>query len=205
MLHKIIGFLYFSILRVLFKKSGNFNQISPSTKFLNIHNITIGSYNKFNKNSKLSAEGDCSFTVIGDKNIFDYNSIINSHHGHVYIGNNNYFGPNTILQGFGGLEIGNDCMIAGNTFVSSSNHDFSNPQSEEYLKIEIGKKVIIENKVWIGANCTITAGVKIGKYSVIAAGSVVTKDIPQYSIAAGVPARIIKRYDFSIKCWKRIN
>ncbi len=60
----------------------------------------------------------------------------------------------------------------------------------------IDKPVIIEENVWIGANVTIIPGVKVGKYSVIAAGSVVIRDVPPYSVVAGVPARVVKTISF---------
>ncbi len=94
-------------------------------------------------------------------------------------------------------------MIAGNTFISSSNHDFSKPSHTNYLRKEIGQKVIISDYVWIGANSVVTAGVKIDKYSIVAAGSIVTKDVPEYCIVAGNPAIIIKTYDSKQKKWIR--
>jgi len=65
--------------------------------------------------------------------------------------------------------------------------------------------IIIEDECWIGANAVITAGVTIGKHSVIAAGSVVTKNIPPYSVAVGNPARVIKQYNFETKQWLRVQ
>ncbi|MEO5594445.1 MAG: DapH/DapD/GlmU-related protein, partial [Chitinophagaceae bacterium] len=58
---------------------------------------------------------------------------------------------------------------------------------------------------WIGANSVITAGVTVGMYCVIAAGSVVTKDVPDYSIAAGSPAKIIKQFNHQKKEWERVD
>ena len=55
------------------------------------------------------------------------------------------------------------------------------------------QKIIIEDEVWIGANVTILPGIKVGKCSVIGAGSIVTKDVPEYSIVAGIPAKVIKK------------
>jgi acetyltransferase-like isoleucine patch superfamily enzyme len=63
---------------------------------------------------------------------------------------------------------------------------------------------VIEDECWIAANTVITAGVTIGKHSVIAAGAVVTKNIPPYSIAVGNPAKVIKKYDFDKKEWIRV-
>ena len=94
-------------------------------------------------------------------------------------------------------------MIAANTFISSSNHCIDNPISENYLKKEIGKKVIIEDSVWIGANCVITAGTHIKSCSIIGAGSVVTKDIEPYCMVAGNPAKIIKKFDHTKREWIR--
>jgi len=65
------------------------------------------------------------------------------------------------------------------------------------------KPIVIEDEAWIGANAVITAGVTVGKHSVVAAGAVVTKDIPPYSIAVGNPARVIKRYNFETGIWEK--
>jgi acetyltransferase-like isoleucine patch superfamily enzyme len=64
--------------------------------------------------------------------------------------------------------------------------------------------ITVEDECWIGANAVITAGVTLGKHSVIAAGAVVTKSIPPYSVAVGNPARVIKQYDFEKKQWIRL-
>ena len=63
----------------------------------------------------------------------------------------------------------------------------------------------IENDVWIGANSVVLPGVQIGNHSVIGAGSIITKDIPPYSVAVGNPARIVKRYDTDLKEWVNVN
>jgi len=94
-------------------------------------------------------------------------------------------------------------MIAANTFISSSNHIINDPLSNDYLKNEIGGKVIIEDKVWIGANCVITAGTHIKSFSIIGAGSVVTKDIEEFCMVAGNPAKIIKKFDHTKREWIR--
>lgn len=64
--------------------------------------------------------------------------------------------------------------------------------------------VIIDNNCWIGEHCSILPNVKIGRGSVVGANSVVTKDVPQFSIVAGVPAMIIKKYDHKRKKWVKI-
>ena len=63
--------------------------------------------------------------------------------------------------------------------------------------------ITIDDNVWIGANCVVTAGVTIGKHSVIGADSVVTRDIPPYSVAGGNPAKVIKQYNFTTQLWEK--
>ena len=62
----------------------------------------------------------------------------------------------------------------------------------------------MEDECWVAANAVITSGVTIGKHSVIAAGAVVTKNIPPYSVAVGNPAKVIKKYDFEKQEWVRV-
>lgn len=100
------------------------------------------------------------------------------------------------------LEIGNYCSIAPNTlFLLGGNHNYKNLSTypfknklinEDIIESKTNGKIILEDDVWIGINTIILSGVKIGKGAVIGAGSVVTKNIPAYSIAAGNPAKIIK-------------
>lgn len=93
------------------------------------------------------------------------------------------------------IEIGSDVLIASNVYVSDHDHGDT---SVEQLGISpadrplVFSPVIIEDKVWIGENAVILKGVRIGQCSVVASGAVVTKDVPPYSVVAGVPARVIK-------------
>ncbi|HEY0895880.1 MAG TPA: DapH/DapD/GlmU-related protein, partial [Sphingobacteriaceae bacterium] len=69
-------------------------------------------------------------------------------------------------------------------------------------KVQV-RPVVISDNVWVGANAVITPGVTIGKHVVIGAGSVVTHDIPDYSVAVGIPARVVKKYNFDLKSWEK--
>ena len=92
----------------------------------------------------------------------------------------------------GGVEIGARTLIGYRTQILSANHNVP-PASERIFGAGHDlKKITISSDVWIGANCIITAGVTIGEGTVIAAGAVVTKDIPPFVYAGGVPARVIK-------------
>lgn len=111
----------------------------------------------------------------------------------IRIGNNVTLNEWVYVSGYGGIEIGDNVRIGHRTSILSSNHSYEDIEIPICMQKITAKPVQIENDVWIGCNVTILAGVKIGQGSVIGAGSVVTKNIPPYSIAAGVPSRIIKK------------
>jgi maltose O-acetyltransferase len=91
------------------------------------------------------------------------------------------------------IIIGNYILIAPYVFITTSNHEYSKKNIPIYLQEETGEDVVIEDDVWIGTHAVILPGVTIGKGSIIGAGAVVTKNVPRYSIVAGVPAKVIKR------------
>jgi acetyltransferase-like isoleucine patch superfamily enzyme len=189
------------------KKANPINFKHAAVYFRGVKNIRMGSKNIFLPGAVLDAflSGKDTAIHIGNRNTFESSARIYAHGGYICVGNNNFFGQRVQIQGKGGVEIGNGCLIAANTFISSSNHNFENPFDEHYLLHEIGKKVVIGDKVWIGANCVVTAGVRIGSYSIIAAGSVVTRDVAGYSMVAGAPAKAIKIYDSQKNEWVGVN
>lgn len=108
------------------------------------------------------------------------------------MGNNSNIGPFAYIGCSGYIEIGDNVMISPRVSIYAENHDFDDPNIIMKEQGVTKQFVKIEDDCWIAANSIILAGVTIGKGSIIAAGSVVTKDIPPYSIAAGVPAVVIK-------------
>ena len=95
----------------------------------------------------------------------------------------------------GRITIGNKVRIASHCIMVAANHKFSDPDQPIHGQGMEHASINIEDDVWIGARVNLTAGVTIGRGSVIGGGSVVTKDIPPYSIAVGVPAKVIKQRD----------
>jgi acetyltransferase-like isoleucine patch superfamily enzyme len=111
----------------------------------------------------------------------------------IYIGKNTRI-HGTCIHAYKEIYIGNNCLIAANTQIyDGDGHDlaFNNLEDRMILKKE-AYPIYIDDYVWIGINVIILGGVNIGKGSVIAAGSVVTKDIPPFVIAGGNPAKVIK-------------
>ena len=145
---------------------------------------------------------DYGVTILGFENIelgsnvcFMKNSYVYAHdEGVVLIGDNFTMNTNSQLgASFGRIVIGNDCAIAPNCVLRASNHNFENLDIPFRMQGHSYGEIIIEDDVWIASNCVITANTRIGKSSIIAAGSVVTKDVEQYSIVGGVPAKLIKK------------
>lgn len=112
----------------------------------------------------------------------------NIHVGEDFLANYNV----TILD-IAPVNIGEHCMIGPNTLITTVGHPLS-PQGRR-KKLAYGKPINIGDNVWIGGGCVILPGVTIGDNSVIAAGAVVTKNVPENSVVAGVPARVIKNIE----------
>lgn len=127
-------------------------------------------------------------SYLGENTMIYPNVIIHSPEN-VKIGNNVSIAEFVHIWGGGGIEIGDDVMIASHTAITSITHD---PQAKIYRGTLIKKKVKIGNNVWIGAGSVILPGIIIGDGAIIGAGSVVTKDVPPNTIVAGVPAKPIR-------------
>jgi acetyltransferase-like isoleucine patch superfamily enzyme len=108
------------------------------------------------------------------------------------IGDNVDLAWGVIITNKGGVEIGNRSLIGYRSQILSANHEIPSKRGRIFDAGHKPGKIIIEDDVWIGANCIITAGVVIGVGAVVAAGSVVTKNVEPYTIVAGIPAKVIK-------------
>lgn len=118
-------------------------------------------------------------------------SCINNAVGDLHIGHHTRIGlHNTII---GPVSIGNHVNLAQGVVVSGLNHNFQDTTKRIDEQGVSTSPITIHDDVWVGANSVITAGVTIGRHSVVAAGSVVTKDVPEYTVVAGTPARVIRK------------
>ena len=141
--------------------------------------------------------------VLGAGSAIEDYCTINNGVGNVIIGKNTLIGMGNTL--IGPIKIGNNVIFAQNIVASALNHEYRDPNLPIYKQPIITKEIIIEDDCWIAANAVITAGVTIGKHSVIAAGAVVTKDIPPYCVAVGNPAKILKKYNFELRSWDLVS
>jgi acetyltransferase-like isoleucine patch superfamily enzyme len=107
----------------------------------------------------------------------------------IRVGHNVFVNQNCTFYDLGGLDIADDVMIGPNVSIITTGHPFEPSQRR---RATIGNPIVIEKCVWIAAGATIIGGITVGENSVVAAGSVVTKNVPPNSLAGGNPARIIR-------------
>jgi len=129
----------------------------------------------------------------------------------IEIGENMIASNNLHIGASESVIIGNNVLIAGGVYISDHNHGSysgeiqSNPLESPVDRELISFPVKIGNNVWIGERVSVLPGVSIGQGVIIGAGSVVNKSLPDFVIAVGVPAKIIKRYDLDKKKWNSVK
>jgi len=120
----------------------------------------------------------------------------------LYIGRNTYIVNRCSFLIGGDILVGDNVLIASDVLITSENHQINPEDKRSYGQQPlIAKGIQISDGCWIGEKVIILPGVNIGKKSIIGAGSVVTRNIPDYSIAVGNPAKVIKTYDFDKHEW----
>ena len=154
---------------------------------------TISKFKKIGKNvtfAEMVKITNPQNVSIGDDVRFYYGVVVEAG-AEITIGSNTHFAPYGIL--YGPLEVGSNCGIAGHVVFAAVGHGYSKVDIPMVKQPTVGKKIIIEDNVWIGANAVIIGGVRVGTGSIIGAGAVVTKDVKPYSVMGGVPAKLIHK------------
>ena len=140
--------------------------------------------------------------ILGRYSTIEDFATVNNGMGAVIIGDYTRIGIGNVL--IGPVRIGNNVILAQHIVLSGLNHGYTDPDVPISLQPCSVGEIIVEDDCWIGANSVITAGVTIGRHSVVAGGSVVTKNVPPYTVVAGNPARPIRQYRPSTGIWEKI-
>ena len=127
-----------------------------------------------------------------DALILVYPGVYLTHTYGIRCGKNVSINSGAVIDGRGEIEIGDYTMIGPNVCIASSDHQYLNTNQPMCMQGHKNAPVKISEDVWVGANATILSGITIGQGSIVAAGAVVTKDVPPYAIVAGIPAKVIK-------------
>ena len=128
---------------------------------------------------------------LGDYSVVESFACINNAVGDVIIGDHTRIGlHNTII---GPVTIGSHVNLAQGITITALNHNFDDSEKRIDQQGISTKEVVLEDDIWVGANAVILPGVTIGTHAVVAAGAIVTKDVPPHSLVAGVPAKVIRQ------------
>ena len=150
---------------------------------------------KFNHTEPMTEEYFLILSELLDGNIGENSTIVTPFAGVAFermkIGNNVYINGNCLAMARGGITIEDDVLIAGNVQLLSNNHD------EYKRQVLTCEEIVIKKGAWIGAGASILPGVTVGKYAIVGAGAIVTKDVPDYAVVVGSPAKVIKTLDES--------
>ncbi|MCG8329033.1 MAG: acyltransferase [Chitinophagales bacterium] len=171
--------------------------LEKGVSFFNISKIQLGKWVQLDEKVQLSAWGTSGIQLGNNVHIGAYSRLITSTNFSlpgkgIKIGKHVGIGEYAYLGGAGGLEIGDDCIIGQYFSCHPENHCYAIGDIPFRLQGVNRKGIQIGKNCWIGSKVTILDGVHIGDNCVIAAGAVVTKNIPANSVAGGVPARILK-------------
>ncbi len=183
--------LYTFLIKNKFSSFGENSIIKPvlnsaNEQFISIgNNVDIGSF--------------CRITVSTE---FAGRKVRSKNKIRIKIGNNVDVGHNAFISANNSIEIGDHVIMAPYVFITDHDHGYSDVKKNLHQqRLSESEHVKIEDNVFLGVKSSILKNVTIGRHSVIGANAVVTKNIPAYSIVAGNPARVIKKYDFLSKKW----
>ncbi|MBD2357722.1 acyltransferase [Tolypothrix sp. FACHB-123] len=181
------------VYRSIFARLDSQVYIQNGVEFLGSNQIEISKNVFIFKGVRLDGRGENNRIYLGNKVAIERNVDIGClDRTSIYIDDETFIGPNVCIAGPGDIKIGKYCMIASHSGIYANNHTFTNPLEPIRYQGITRKGIVIEDDCWLGHGVSVLDGVTIGQGSVIGAGAVVTKDIPPFSVAVGVPAKVIK-------------
>jgi len=196
-LSKTFSVIRGSFLRLSLKESNGIVFLGRRSKIKFKYKIKVGKTITIGDNVEINALSQNGIIIgnnvsIHRNTIIECTGVIRELGVGLIIGNNVGIAQNCFIQVRGEVIIGNNVIFGPGVSVFSENHRFSDPDIPIVEQGELRKGVVIEDNVWIASGATILDGVHIGNNSIVAAGSVVNKDVPPYAIVGGVPAKILK-------------
>ena len=179
--------------RFLFKSFGKGAAFGRSVSLKHPGKISIGRRCIIDEYCSLSAQGDeNSAIILGEEVLLGRSTVLGTRNGVVQIGDFSNIGANCRIGTTSRVRFGTHVLLAANCYIGGAQHRFDRtdiPIMRQGYESKGG--VEIEDDVWLGAGVTVLDGVRIGTGCVVGAGSIVTKDLPPYSVAIGIPARVV--------------
>ena len=180
-----------TVYRSLLGKIGSSCFIEEGVRFRIPHKVFLGDRVFIGKNCDLDAEYPQSEIRIGNDVHISRGTILLAGVGKIIIDERVSIGARSFIYGYGGVEIGKDSLLADHVRVMAGNHRYKDASKLIRLQGTWVKKTTIGQDVWLGSSVIVLGGVTVGDGAVVGAGGVVTKDIPDYSIAVGAPAKVV--------------
>ena len=169
-------------------------EIEPGVSLQYPDRIEIGAGCRIGRNAVLRANTERRPGItLGERVLIQDSVVINANRGDVVLGERSWLGPFCLVYGNGGVRIGANVLVAAHTTINTVSHAADRCDIPINDQPVVTDPVTIEDDVWIGLNAVILQGVTIGRGSIVGAGAVVTKSLPPWSIAVGVPAKVIGR------------
>lgn len=141
--------------------------------------------------------------TLGKKSVIEDYTIINNGMGDIFIGD--YTHVTSRVKLVGPVTLGNYVTIGSGAQITGLTHNYLDVTRPIAKQGVTPNRTVVEDDVWIGGNSCINQGITIGTHSIIASGSVVTKNVPPYSVVGGNPAIILRQYDFEKQEWTKIK
>ncbi len=202
-------------LKSIYKKYRKAKQLKAAAAYINLHPDAVLGEN-FNLELHAPQNGH-TYLSIGEKSMIDSSFVFETESGHISVGNRVHIGGGTQLISRDGITIGNDVIIAWNcTIYDHNSHSVlweerkddvtlewesaksgNSPLCNKNWSVVKSAPIHICDKAWLGFGVTVLKGVTIGEGAVVAAGSVVTKDVPPYTVVGGNPAAVIRTLDYN--------
>ena len=202
-------------LKSIYKKYRKAKHLKAAAAYINLHPDAVLGEN-FNLELHAPQNGH-TYLSIGEKSMIDSSFVFETESGHISVGNRVHIGGGTQLISRDGITIGNDVIIAWNcTIYDHNSHSVlweerkddvtlewesaksgNSPLCNKNWSVVKSAPIHICDKAWLGFGVTVLKGVTIGEGAVVAAGSVVTKDVPPYTVVGGNPAAVIRTLDYN--------
>jgi acetyltransferase-like isoleucine patch superfamily enzyme len=187
-----------SVLTFVLKFTSTGNSIKTCIKLKNNKNISMGSGNSIGSYTVLYSYNEGKI-ILGNKCLIEDHTVIEAQKGSVRFGDNCSLNQFSVIRAWENVTIGNGVRIGPSVQIMAMKHNFDDPDRYIFQQGLSGTGITIGNNVWIGGNASVLDGVTIGNNCIIGAGSVVTKNIPDNSIAVGNPCRVIKELKSNIQ------
>jgi len=167
----------------------------------NVSPLSVGENVTIFSNVRFQCSEESPIQISDNVQVYDH-SVIQSLGGGISIGKNVIIGEYTTIQAQSNVTIEDDVLLASKIQIITNAHMYDDIDIPIKYQRNQSKPVLIKKGAWIGINCTILSGVTIGKNSVVGAGSIVNRDVPDYCVVAGIPARTIKKFNKRTNNWE---